>query len=228
MNRFDPSPSAARWASIARWCERGLCAVGLVCLGVYVAACTHSELFQSRENAAFDDALVAAIQAEDHDTSGWSSARRDHYREVSDVPVEALARLDVPAASISVMVLDGTDDLTLNRAVGHIEGTPQPGGAGNVGIAGHRDSFFRGLRNVERGDALSLTTLEGVSRYEVTKIEIVPPSAVEVLDPTDYDALTLVTCYPFYYVGDAPQRYIVHARKVDHQTHARLGPDATD
>ncbi len=221
MSPLAQTRSAPRWASFARWCERGLCVLGLVCLGVYAAACTHGAMFQSSEKAAFDDALVAALHAEDHDTSSWSAARIDHYQEASTVPVEALARLDVPDGSISVMVLAGTDELTLNRAVGHIEGTPEPGSSGNVGIAGHRDGFFRGLREVEQGDALSLTTLEGVSQYEVTKIEIVAPSAVEVLEPTDYDALTLVTCYPFYYVGDAPQRYIVHAKKVDYETHAQ-------
>jgi LPXTG-site transpeptidase (sortase) family protein len=91
-----------------------------------------------------------------------------------------------------------------------------------VGIAGHRDGFFRGLRHVELGDGLSLTTLDGVSHYEVTKLEVVEPTAVEVLEPTPHDALTLVTCYPFYYVGDAPQRYVVHAKKVGFEKHASL------
>ena len=109
------------------------------------------------------------------------------------------------------MVLDGTDELSLTRAVGHIEGTARPGSPGNVGIAGHRDSFFRGLRHLEVGDALSLTTLDGVTHYEVENLDVVEPTAVEVLDPTDYDALTLVTCYPFYFVGSAPERFIVRA-----------------
>jgi sortase A len=112
------------------------------------------------------------------------------------------------------MLLEGTDELTLNRAVGHIEGTALPGQPGNVGIAGHRDGFFRGLEHLESGDALSVTTLEGVAHYEVAELEVVEPTAVEVLDPTAYDSLTLVTCYPFYYVGDAPQRFIVHAKQV--------------
>ncbi len=201
--------------------ERLLAGVGVICVGAYLVSCAQGSWFQDREKRAFDE-LVSAIHAEEHDTSSWSAARRAHFEERSGSPVTALGRLDVPDGGVSVMVLPGTDDGTLNRAVGHIEGTPQPGESGNVGIAGHRDSFFRGLRNVEAGDELSLTTLQGVSRYQVDRIEIVDPSAVEVLDPTDYDAVTLVTCYPFYYVGDAPQRYIVHARKIAFETHASL------
>ncbi len=113
-----------------------------------------------------------------------------------------------------MMLVEGTDELTLNRAVGHIEGTALPGESGNVGIAGHRDGFFRGLQHLELGDALSLTTLAGVAHYRVAKLEVVEPSQVDVLAPTEHDGLTLVTCYPFYYVGNAPQRFIVHARQV--------------
>jgi len=216
------NPRSSVGASLVHWGERGAWLVGIGCLLFYAAACTQTALFQTREKAAFDEALLASIHSEEHDTSGWSSARVEHYQEVSGAPVTALARLDVPDASVSVMVLPGTDETTLNRAVGHIEGTPTPGEAGNVGIAGHRDGFFRGLKKLEAGDRLSMTTLEGVAQYEVASIEIVEPRAVEVLDQTPYDAITLVTCYPFYYVGDAPQRYIVHARKVDYTTHAAL------
>jgi sortase A len=209
-----------RAARLARGCERLLVAFGLVCLALYAAACARSGFFQSHQKVAFERAIVASIQAEDHDTSGWSQARVEHYRQAAVVPVEAIGRLDVPDGGVSVMVLSGTDARTLDRAVGHIEGTALPGEHGNVGIAGHRDGFFRGLRHLEAGDAVSLTTLGGVTRYRVESLEVVDPSAVEVLSPTDYDALTLVTCYPFYYVGDAPQRYIVHARKVAFETHA--------
>ena len=108
----------------------------------------------------------------------------------------------------------GTDKRTLDRAVGRIEGTAQPGEPGNMGIAGHRDGFFRGLRKLEVGDEIIFTTLEGVAHYEVTSLRVVKPEAVEVLDPTEQPVLTLVTCYPFYYVGDAPNRFIVAARRV--------------
>ena len=219
--------SRSRWAWLALGCERALFALAVVCLTGVAIACTHGALFQSSEQAAFERALVASIHAEDPDTSAWSVARVAHYRaaaraEVTDSPVRALARLDIPDASVSVMLLEGTDALTLNRAVGHIEGTARPGEAGNVGIAGHRDGFFRGLQHLELGDEMSLTTLDGVSHYGVTKLEVVEPTAVEVLESTPDDSLTLVTCYPFYFVGDAPQRYIVHAKKLRAVTHASL------
>ena len=194
--------------------ERGLFAFGAGCLVFYAAACSQASWFQYRARADFERELTLALQAEDHDHSAWSNARRERYAEVADEEVRPLGRLDVPDAGLSVMLLEGTDETTLNRAVGHIEGTALPGQRGNVGIAGHRDSFFRGLAELELGDDLSLTTLDGVAHYQVAQLEVVEPTAVEVLEPTDHDALTLVTCYPFYYVGDAPQRYIVRARQV--------------
>jgi sortase A len=205
----------------ARRCERALFAVGAACLLFYGAACTHSAWYQFGARNAFEQSLVERIHEEAHDDSTWSEARREHYQEAAAIPVRAMGRLDVPRADVSVMVLDGTDDLSLNRAVGHVEGTARPGQGGNIGIAGHRDSFFRGLRHLEVGDSLSLTTLEGVAHYQVDDLEIVEPTAVEVLDPTDHDALTLVTCYPFYFVGDAPQRFIVKARQVRYEPWSR-------
>ena len=123
-----------------------------------------------------------------------------------------LAKLDIPKAGISAMVMEGTDDATLRVAVGHIQGTALPGQAGNVGLAGHRDSFFRGLRNIGVDDEITLTTREGVLHYTVESVRIAPPDDVSALRNTPYPALTLVTCYPFYYVGPAPRRWIVKAR----------------
>lgn len=214
ISRSGPAPGRERRRRVACVCERVFFAVGTGCLLAYAAACAHGSFFQTRDRAAFEQALLASIEHEDHDHSDWSEARVRRYEQAIAAPVRALGRLDVPDASVSVMLLEGTDELTLNRAIGHIEGTAQPGEAGNVGIAGHRDSFFRGLQYLEVGDDLSLTTLNGVAHYEVTKLEVVDPDAVEVLAPTDHEALTLVTCYPFYYVGAAPRRFIVHARKV--------------
>jgi sortase A len=112
-------------------------------------------------------------------------------------------------------VLPGTDDVTLDRAVGHIEGTAAPDAAGNVGIAGHRDGFFRGLKDITQGDLIELVTLQDTVAYRVEKTWIVDPTDVSVLDPTPGRALTLVTCYPFYFVGSAPQRFIVRAVRAD-------------
>ncbi len=213
IREHHPSAAQERWGTLARVCERGLFALGAVCLLVFAAACGHSSFFQFRERAAFERALAATIQQQKQDRSEWSEQRRRSYQHAETVPSDTLGLLDIPNASVSVMLLAGTDELTLNRAVGHIEGTALPGESGNVGIAGHRDSFFRGLRHLEVGDDLSLTTLDGIAHYEVTELKIVEPEAVEVLAPSEHETITLVTCYPFYFVGEAPQRFIVHARQ---------------
>jgi sortase A len=115
------------------------------------------------------------------------------------------------AQHLEVPVLAGTDDRTLDRAVGYIEDTAKPGTEGNTGIAGHRDGFFRGLKDIATGDTIELDTLDAKAQYRVERTWIVNPDDVSVLDPTPTGALTLVTCYPFYFVGSAPQRFIVRA-----------------
>ena len=112
------------------------------------------------------------------------------------------------------MILEGTDARTLRRAVGHIPGTPLPGQRGNVAITGHRDTFFRPLRNIRKYDEIRLTTLSGSYRYRVDSIKVVEPEDMEVLDNSDDAILTLVTCYPFYFVGPAPKRFIVRAHRI--------------
>jgi sortase A len=142
----------------------------------------------------------------------WSTKRVEAYKAslLSNLP-SPLAVLKIPAISLEVPVLEGTDDLTLNRGVGHIEGTAVPGADGNVGIAGHRDGFFRGLKDIHQGDVLDLVTHKGSDRYLVDEISIVAPEDVSVLQARPKPSLTLVTCYPFYFVGSAPQRFIVQA-----------------
>ena len=122
-----------------------------------------------------------------------------------------LAVLGIKKLRVRVPVFEGTDDLVLNRGVGWITGTSRPGDDGNVGIAGHRDGFFRGLKDIAVGDAIELETLGRRAVYIVDEIEIVPPERVEVLQPRAAPSVTLVTCYPFYFIGDAPMRFIVHA-----------------
>lgn len=145
----------------------------------------------------------------------WSHGRLRAYQDA--VPPAAgavLGRLEIPSIDLSVMVLQGTDDWTLDRAVGHIEGTSLPGQTGNIGIAGHRDGFFRGLRKLAKSDTIILTTLQGRFQYRIKTIKIVEPSDTKVLSATGTPSLTLVTCYPFYYVGNAPKRFIVTAEIV--------------
>jgi sortase A len=115
---------------------------------------------------------------------------------------------------VSVMVIEGVTDADLKKVAGHIPGTALPGSPGNVGIAAHRDSFFRPLRRIRANDLLRLTTKQGAYRYQVVSTKVVSPSAVDVHYPTPNDMLTLVTCYPFDFIGPAPKRFIVSARRL--------------
>ena len=154
----------------------------------------------------------------------WSPKRVEAYQAslIARVP-RPLAVLRISAINLEVPVLEGTDDLTLNRAVGHIIGTAAPGEIGNVGIAGHRDGFFRGLKDIHLGDTLDLYTEKGNSRYVVDQTVIVSPEDVSILAPRPNDTLTLVTCYPFYFVGSAPLRYVVRAAITDSNSLANSG-----
>jgi len=143
----------------------------------------------------------------------WSKARSRAYDDtLARDPGRPMARLDIPGLDLSVIVLEGTDTWTLDRAVGHIRGTALPGIDGNIGIAGHRDGFFRGLKDVTQGAEVFLTTATASYRYRVRGVEIVAPDENRVLDDSTRPMLTLVTCYPFYYVGDAPKRFVVKAQ----------------
>jgi sortase A len=122
--------------------------------------------------------------------------------------------MEIPRLGVSVIVAEGTNESILRRAGGHIAGTSFPGQGGNVGIAGHRDTLFRPLRNIRQNDVITLTTLAGEYRYRVMSTEIVSPSDITVLQPEGHETLTLVTCYPFYFVGPAPDRFIVRAERV--------------
>ena len=126
----------------------------------------------------------------------------------------ALGEIEIPRIDVAAMIVEGIDSRTLRRAVGHIPGTPLPGQQGNVGIAGHRDTFFRALRNVRQDDEINLTTYDRSYHYRVTSTQIVEPDATQVLAHSDGDILTLVTCYPFYFVGPAPRRFIVRAQRI--------------
>lgn len=146
------------------------------------------------------------------DFSLWSSQRVAAYEQSLSAHFEPpLGILRIRKLRLEVPVLSGTDDLSLNRGVGLIAGTSRPGEGGRIGIAGHRDGFFRVLKDVGRGDIVELETLEGIDFYRVDEVVIVKPSDVNVLYPTASRTLSLVTCYPFYFVGSAPQRYIVTA-----------------
>jgi len=131
---------------------------------------------------------------------------------VSEIPV--WGRIRISSIGLSAMILEGVDQKTLRRAVGHFPGTALPGQPGNVVLTGHRDTFFRALRNISEGDEIILETFDGAYRYRVDLAQVVDPGHTEVLNGSDDAILTLVTCYPFVFVGPAPQRYIVRAHRI--------------
>jgi len=190
--------------------ERAFLVLGLVLTAVSAAARIQGQISAHLAIQNFDAAPLESAQ--DVDTSLWSVQRiREYMESLTKKTDPPLAILRIPKLRLEVPVYDGTDDWTLNRGAGRIIGTARLGELGNTGIAGHRDGFFRGLKDIGTGDALELTTPDGTERYVVTQIQITTPDDVSVLRPTATSSLTLVTCYPFYFVGSAPQRYIVHA-----------------
>jgi sortase A len=127
---------------------------------------------------------------------------------------DVIGELQIPRLDISVVIFEGDDAGILRIGAGHIPWTALPAASGNIGIAAHRDTYFRPLRLIRLNDLIELKTPAGASRYCVTETKIVKPSDIGVLARTPGRDLTLVTCYPFYYIGSAPERFIVHARKV--------------
>jgi sortase A len=161
-------------------------------------------LYQAYETRELDAILRSAPLAA---TTPGPAARR-HPQPANGA---AIGRIEIPRLGVSAVVRAGSDVRTLRLAVGHIPGTAFPGERGNVGLAGHRDTFFRKLRNVRPDDIIRIVTPDGTFTYRVERTNVVNPDDVWVLDPTDRAVLTLVTCYPFSYVGSAPQRFIVRA-----------------
>ena len=135
---------------------------------------------------------------------------------------DAVGRLEVPRLRISVMVLQGVEDRTLVAGAGHVPGTPSPGSDGNVVIVAHRDTFFRTLERVVPGDRIQIDTATWRHEYIVESTEVVDPNETRVMESRGRRELTLITCYPFYFVGPAPRRFVVHARPLEDQTVVRV------
>src|SRR5271169_1479521 len=127
---------------------------------------------------------------------------------------DVLGRMDIPRLGVSVAVLQGTNSRILRLGVGHIEGTALPGEPGNSAIAGHRDTFFRELKDVHTNDEIELQTANGRFHYQVDWAKVVAPDDTSVLTPSTESALMLVTCYPFYFVGPSPKRFVVRAHQL--------------
>lgn len=175
--------------------EWTLLGIGLGCLGTYGYATLDANRIQRHHTAVFErtaDTRAAYIAA----------------------PGSLVGMLDVPRLRMSAPVVEGDDDGTLKASAGHLPDTPLPWQPGNSAIAGHRDGLFRPLKGVKVGDEITFRTTREALRYRVTATAIVQPDDLSVLAPRRHDALTLITCYPFYFVGAAPQRFVVHAQRV--------------
>jgi sortase A len=202
------------------WLDRLFLIIGASLLVVYVGIRADGFIHSRAQLRAFQHHKV--------DFSLWSSRRVEQYQQALLVDSRApVAVLRIPTIGLEAPVLEGTDDVTLNRGVGRITGTARPLESGNIGIAGHRDGFFRGLKDVMPGDVIELESGGAHASYAVDQIEIVAPNDSSVLQPRSKSAVTLVTCYPFYFIGSAPNRFIVHASltQVISATNAQVASD---
>lgn len=203
---------------------------GIALIAVFFYVRSDSERLREEGLQAFDEAVVASDEPAAQATREqglpelpadrgfqpnqelWTKKRIHEYEESLKVAGDPpLAVLTIDHLDIAVPVYNGTDDYNLNRGVGRIIGTAFIDADDNLGIAGHRDGFFRPLKDIEIGDNMQLKTAGGIVTYQVSSIEIVEPDDISVLSATQERTITLVTCYPFYYVGHAPKRYIVKA-----------------
>jgi sortase A len=223
------------------WLERLLALVGVVCLGWYGYISVDAAFFQREQSGAFERLLaetppapvaptapaaasVPAVPSTPSVPSASSIRSIPPASIAAAAPVKAPAAvrdlpdligiLDIPRLRLSTPVVSGDDDKTLQVAVGHLPDTPRPWEPGNSAMAAHRDGLFRPLKNIRVGDSLRVRTTHGNLEYRVRDIKIVTPDDLSVLEQTPADTLTLITCYPFHYIGAAPKRFIVHAERI--------------
>jgi len=198
--------STTRTDSIVRWIEGALAGIGVVCL-IWAGTVSMSAVaYQARQRVLLERAVSSVEQPEaNHPPSvGVSSAEF----------AGSIGRLEIPRIGLSAVVAEGDDEHTLKVAVGHLPDTPLPWQEGNAALAGHRDTFFRPLRHIRVGDDIHLRTRRGDFQYRVTRHAVVDPEELWVLDASSGAALTLITCYPFDFVGPAPRRFVVHAERL--------------
>lgn len=192
-----------------RWVDSGLMLLGLVLVGMWLKSYGEAHAFQSEQARAFDTAVQEADDSENA-TAGVSE-----NRIIPPAAFSGMGRIVIPRLGISAMIDQGLDRAVLERAVGHIPSTAEPGQSGNVALAGHRETFFRRLGAVRNNDLIRIETVSGTYSYRVAWNAVVDPRRTDLLAPTDVQSLTLVTCYPFHWVGPAPRRFVVRATRVD-------------
>ena len=199
-----------RWL---RGVETALCVIGFSLLGGATASVVGSRFYQARQERAFSD---LERRADAPARTPAAPSKRDPL-ELAVAPADAdplvLGRIEIPRIGVSAIVREGDDDATLAVAVGHVPGTARPGEPGNMALAGHRDSFFRALRNIRVDDTIRFRSAGARYEYRVDSTEVVGPNETRVLLPTADPVLTLVTCYPFGYIGSAPDRFVVRASR---------------
>lgn len=194
-----------------RWTEWLFLLAGCLTLGFSAFVYIQASLYQVSEARQFENTLSSASPA-------LEMAPQRELQTTLRTPTQdgsPIGRIEIPRIGVSAVVVEGVTPRSLRLAVGHIPGTALPGESGNIGIAGHRDTFFRGLRHIRGGDTVTVATLHGSYEYSVESTEIADPGSVRALQPSSEPMLTLITCYPFYFVGPAPQRFIVRAHPVD-------------
>jgi sortase A len=204
---LPPHATPPRRSSPLRWLERLLIVIGIASLGYYTYVSAETALYQAFETRELD-AILASVPAPPPASAKTVAPRA---RRALPARGSTIGRIEIPRLGVVAIVRAGSDARTLRLAVGHIPGTALPGEGGNIGLAAHRDTFFRRLGDIRAGDDVRVVTPEGTFTYRVEGTKVVDPSDVWVLDPTERPVLTLVTCYPFSYVGSAPQRFIVRA-----------------
>ena len=197
---------------ILRWGQYLLFAGAVSLLGYYGFVVADAWAFQQREGRDLQRLLGTPRKATVDILESRYAASAPGAQAVSTRGL--IGRLEIPRLDLSAVVIEGDDSKTLRRAIGHIPGTPLPGQMGNVALTGHRDTFFRPLRNIRPSDSIVLTTLQGEYHYRVVSTRVVSPDNVAVLSSADGEILTLITCHPFYFVGSAPNRFIVRAERI--------------
>jgi sortase A len=186
-----------RLSKMQKWISNIFLAAGIIGIGIWAWSLVRNSMFQHRANRIFDEQTHTAAPP----PGPQPLPKRG----------DVIGRLLIPRLELRAIVREGDDGDTLDLALGHVPGTALPGRAGNVGIAGHRDTLFRCLRHIAKDDLIVLETTQGSYAYDVEDTSIVKPQDVAVLAPSSQSEITLVTCYPFNYVGPAPDRFIVRA-----------------
>jgi len=204
-------PSRQSGRGVLRWSERLLIVFGIVCVAYCLYAYVEARLYQAFEDRELDEVLNSRTTPGTSGPASAIAAARNTPARAIPANGSMVGRIEIPRLGVSAMIRAGSDARTLRLAVGYIPGTALPGDSGNFGLAGHRDTFFRRLRDINPDDEIRVVSKDGTFHYYVERTTIVRPQDVWVLNPTNYPALTLVTCYPFNYIGSAPQRFIVRA-----------------